>query len=114
MQTTANTKPNAQTLSEIGTSARLKARVSRMPASLGGHHYYLYPGQLVYITGHAGGIPRCSVIKDASQRSSEDFFSVSYDMLEIIETETDEETAIRHLNDAFDRVAAVRDAETED
>ena len=85
-----------------------------MPASLGGHHYYLYPGQRVYITGHAGGIPRCSVIKDASQRSSEDFFSVSYDMLEIIETETEEETAIRHLSDAFARIAAVRDAETED
>ena len=86
MQTTANTKPNAQTLSEIGTSARLKARVSRMPASLGGHHYYLYPGQLVYITGHAGGVPRCSVIKESTERSSEDLFSVPYENLEIAST----------------------------
>ena len=87
MQTTnQTTNGTAPTLAEIGTSARLKARVSRMPASLGGHHYYLYPGQLVYITGHAGGVPRCSVIKDSTERSSEDFFSVPYENLEIANT----------------------------
>jgi len=58
-----------------------------MPASLGGYHYYLYPGQLVYITGHAGGIPRCSVIEDSAERSSEDYFSVSYEDLDVIEAE---------------------------
>jgi hypothetical protein len=68
-----------------------------MPASLGGYHYYLYPGQLVYITGHAGGIPRCSVVEDPAQRTSEDYFSVSYEDLEVIEVEPEATPNTMHV-----------------
>ncbi len=148
---TTTTTTTTPALAEPGTAARLTARVCRMPASLGGYHYYLEPGQLVFITGHAGGIPRCSVIADPKERSSEDFFSVPYEKLEImnpdaifsgprhaelvafheargwlncshksllrLETEhaaiaaEEEETAKRHLNEAFDRIAEARERE---
>ena len=52
---TTTTTTTTPALAEPGTAARLTARVCRMPASLGGYHYYLEPGQLVFITGHAGG-----------------------------------------------------------
>lgn len=76
---------NTAQLELPGTVARLKSRVYRAPASLAPYHFYLEPGTTVYITGHAGGIPRCTTIENKAARVSEDYFAVPYADLEIIE-----------------------------
>lgn len=102
------------TLSEIGTAATTTRRVYRSPSSLAGMGYYLEIGTTVYITGHAGGVPRVSTIANKSDRFSEDIFSLPYSSLQLQISikgciSPENQDMIDSMNESWDSSQALRD-----
>jgi len=73
------------------TEATLTERVQRTPASLGGYHYHLEPGQRVFVLQtyqpprSQEVFARCTCVANPAHRLSEDIFSVSLSSLKFNE-----------------------------